>query len=442
MRFAMIGAEGPDVSMAARLLDEGHEVKCYCDKGKGRERSDTHAHVGEGILDLEQDYEAFVAWAEGAVESLVLFTTSGLGDKADELRERGLIVVGGGTFCDRLEKDRLFGQGIAEEAGCRIPSHQDFSSLSQVRTWAKTLDREVYFKTNKYVSADATRGCDNSEELIRYIQELRDQGVADLTAGMLQDKIPGVALSVGRWWNGRAFVGPWESTIELKAYGNDDFGPSTGCAANAVWFTEENETAIRCGFENLAALFRENDAPPCLYDINAIIDKDGQPWFLEWTPRMGYDSEPTSTRLIDDLGAWFWYVGTGQGGSGFSDELAYAVRLSIPPYPWEHVEWSDKKTCVGVRISEYGDSLWSGNFIAYQVRDVGKGLEMASPEGIVGLSLAQGDSLSELHEEVIAFADDIDCSGIYCRTDGAAKIAKIAETLKESGVAIHEGLVK
>ena len=54
-------------------MDEGHEVKSYCDLGKGRERSDTQAHVGEGIIDLERDYEAFVKWAEGAVDSLSAF---------------------------------------------------------------------------------------------------------------------------------------------------------------------------------------------------------------------------------------------------------------------------------------------------------------------------------------------------------------------------------
>ena len=86
--------EGSALSVAARLQDEDHEVKFWIYKGKGRDRSDTLAHIGEGIVDVEQDYEALIEWASGAVEALVLFAGSGLGDKADDLRDRGLIVVG------------------------------------------------------------------------------------------------------------------------------------------------------------------------------------------------------------------------------------------------------------------------------------------------------------------------------------------------------------
>lgn len=439
MRFAIVDPFGCALSFAARLQDEGHEVKLYHDKGKGRERSDLHVSVGEGIVDLEQDYEALTSWAEDSLDSLVFFAGSGLGTKADALREKGLIVVGGGTFCDRLENDRMFGQDIAEEAGAKIPPFESFSSLAAVKKRARSLDKCVYFKTDKYISADASRGCDNGEELIRYMDELLDQNVRDGTKGILQDKIEGVALSVARWWNGRTWVGPYETTIEFKGYGNEDFGPSTGCALNAVWLSANNLISERLGWENLSLKFREEDAPPGLYDINSIVDESGTPFFLEWTPRMGYDSEPTGFRLIDDLASWLVYVGTGIGGAEFSDQLAYSVRLSCPPYPWESVSLQDKKTCMEVRVNNV-DTLWDGNFVAYQVRQDEHGLKMGSPEGIVGLSLAVGDDIEELHEEVISFADEIDCSGLFCRTDGVKKLKEVSKTLEQSGVSVHEGL--
>jgi phosphoribosylamine--glycine ligase len=439
MRFAIVDPFGCGLSFAARLRDEGHDVKLYIDKGKGRERSDTHAHIGEGIVDVEPDFELLAEWAGETIDSIALFTGSGLGDKAEALRERGLIVVGGGTFCDRLENDRLFGFEIAEEAGSALPPYEEFSSLADVKKRAKTLDREIFFKTNRFIGADASRGCDTGDELVRYIDELRDQGVPDLTAGILQDKIDGVALSIARWWNGRAWVGPYELTIELKGYGNDDFGPSTGCSLNALWFADESGAAEI--FDALGVRFREENAPPGIYDINFIVDDDGKYWFLEHTPRFGYDAEPISTRLIDDLGSWLRFVGMGIDGAVFSRDLAYAVRLSVQPYPWEHAHWADKKTCVGVRVNGT-DGLWAENFVAYQVRQVPHGLEVASPEGIIGLSAAVGDRLSSLHDEAIEFADQLDCSGIFCRTDGAVKLKEIAERLKKAGVVIHEGMLK
>lgn len=440
MRFAVVDPYGCALSIAARLQDEGHEVKFYVDKGSGKERSEVLAHVGEGIVPIENDYGALTEWLEQSLDSICLFAGSGLGDKADELRDRGILVVCAGVFCDRLENDRIFGQDIAEEAGASIPPFQAFASLTDVKRLAKSIDREVYFKTDKYLDADCSRGCDNAEELVRYVTELRDQGISDRTRGILQDNVEGVAISIGRWWNGTTWVGPYLNDIELKGYGNDDFGPSTSCALNVVWFAEESDIAEKLGWENLTARFRSENAPPGFYDINSIIDEKGEPWFLEWTPRIGYDSDPTGFRLIDDLGGWLEHVVLGTGGATFSKDIAYSIHLSVPPYPWQYVNWNDEKTCVGVRVHGT-DGVWDGNFVGYQVRDVGKGLEVASPEGSIGLSIAVGDSLSELNEECVAFADELDCSGIFCRTDGDKKIKEIAEKLAAAGIKTHEGLV-
>lgn len=441
LRFAIVDPYGCALSIAARLKDEGHEVKYYVDKGKGKERSEVFAHVGEGLVPIENDYGALTDWVAGSLDGIVLFAGSGLGDKADELRDRGLLVVCAGSFCDRLENDRIFGQDVAQEAGAKIPPFIAFSTLSGVKKYAKTLDRCVYFKTDKFLDADSSRGCEDGDELIRYMDELRDQGVPDQTKAILQDKIDGVAISVGRWWNGRTWVGPYLNDIELKGFGNDDFGPSTHCALNAVWFAEESKIAERLGWDELTARFRAEDAPPGFYDINSIVDAEGMPHFLEWTPRLGYDSDMTGFRLIDDLGAWLSCVATGIGDANFLSDLAYSVHLSVPPYPWQYVNWNDEKTAVGVRVHG-ADGLWEGNFIGYQVRDIGKGLEVASPEGSVGLSLAVGDSLSDLHEEVIAFSAELDCSGIFCRTDGAEQIRSIAKKLAAAGIKIHGGLTQ
>jgi phosphoribosylamine--glycine ligase len=352
----------------------------------------------------------------------------------------GIPVVGGGKFCDKLEKDRQFGTMVAEKAGCQIPPYEEFESLSECKKWAERLgDVEVYFKSDKFIDSDATQACRNGEDLIHYLDHLRTK-TGDRTRCIVQQKIDGIAFSTAQWWNGKVFIGPYEHTIEHKKFMNDDVGPATGCSFNAIWFTPESTVAEGLGWKNLEPIFRENNAPPGLYDINAVVDKQGEAWFLEWTPRFGYDSEPTSFRLVSSLSDLFMAAALGSGQTSISADIGYSVRLSVSPYPWEYSELRDKKTCVGVPVRDV-DGLWDGNFIVYELKDEDGELQMAASDGIIGLAYAQGDNLEKLHEEVIEFVLTIRCPGLQYRTDGAKVIMKDAEALQKSGVNVHPGLL-
>ena len=448
MRVAIASEFGCSLSWAARLQDEGCDVLLYVNPGKGRGRGADIIHVGEGIIEKEQDYERFIAWAQEGQNSLdptlVLFDATGMGQRADDARKMGLHVIGGGSFMDKLEHDREFGFRIAEEAGCELPPYEQFNSLSGIESWAQSIgDTACYFKTDKFIGADVgTYGAKDGEGLARHMAALK-KTTPDRLKCIVQKKIDGVALSTGRWWNGSRWTGPYEFTIEKKKFMNGEVGPSTGASLNAVWYWDDPVIAEALGWENLASAFRRYEAPPGLYDMNAVIAKeDGVPYFLEWTPRLGYDSEPTSMRLCDSLSDMLWNIATDQGQSSLSTDLAYSFRLTLPPYPWEHTDWADKQTCVGQPIHGT-DGLWDGNFIAYQLRVLDDTLQVAAPEGIVGLSLAVGDSLPELHQECIEFAKSLEPGSLQYRTDGDKAVAKDAAELKDAGfTSLHPGLLK
>lgn len=440
MRVAVATTFGCGLSWWRRLVDEGHSVRVWI-------QPPSHKTVGDGLVEKSGTYDDLLSWAkEGALQrepTIMLFDSSGLGEKADAARRWGLSVVGGGSFCDRLEKDRVFGQKIAEKAGCRVPPYQEFGSISDCASAAKKLgEKGSYFKTDRYIDSDATHGADNGEQMHEYLSGLVRR-VGGHGSCILQEKIPGVPLSTARWWNGQSWVGPYEGTYENKKLMNDDVGPSTGCSFNAVWFYEPEIPRIAelLGWEGLETDFRRQNAPPGLYDINAIVDEDGEAWYLEWTPRLGYDSELTSARLIPDLGAHLHAIATGRDMPPVYDELAYAVRIGIPPYPWEHGEKNEKGSADGVEI--YGaDGLWDKHFIGCCVRDDDAGeLAAAGPEGLIGLSLATGESLEDLHDEVIDFAKTLRVPGKMYRTDGAKDTAEQAEKLVQAGIEVHPGML-
>jgi hypothetical protein len=212
---------------------------------------------------------------------------------------------------------------------------------------------------------------------------------------------------------------------------------------NAVWlYDDEPEVALALGFENLSRAFLREAAPPGIYDMNAMVGGDGQVYFLEWTPRFGYDSEPTSLCLWESVSGLFWALATGTELPDWSEQTAYSLRLTIPPYPWEHGNREMKHTSLDVEVRglELG-RLVGGDFLPYELAfDPVKGLYVASPEGIVGLAVHVGDSLSELNDAAIETAKSIRVSGLQYRTDGDKAIAKDAEAMMSSGFWCPPGL--
>ena len=72
----------------------------------------------------------------------------------------------------------------------------------------------------------------------------------------------GADLSTARWWNGRAWIGPYELDIEKKRFMDGNLGKSTGCALNAIWFDADPRTAKELNWEALTEHFLQNEAPP------------------------------------------------------------------------------------------------------------------------------------------------------------------------------------
>lgn len=448
MRVAIASPFACGVGIWKRLADEGHDVLVWCgDYKDGPRMLTSHRHVGRGIVPRTDSWETLLDFArDGARQgpTIMLFDGSGLGELADIARKAGVHVIGGGTFCDRLESDRAFGRKIATQAGMQHPPYMEFASIDDTIAFAQTkLDRPVYFKTDAYIDADATKGADDPDELVEYLEWIKTKARPG-TKNLLEQKMDGPALSTGRWWNGRAWVGKYLGDWERKKFLAGDIGPSTGCALNAVWFyDDEPEIARSLCWEALTPLFIKHEAPPGWYDVNAILN-EGTAYYLEWCGRFGWDSEGLALcTLYDDLGAFLWSVATGQGELAVRDEIALSVRLSVPPYPSEHIARDDKASSHGVPVKGKVGDLWSGGFIGYQLQhDEETGLTVAGAEGIVGLSAARGYSVEEMSETILDFAKDgLRVPGLQYRNDVADCVVDDTKKAAEMGFTdLPEGL--
>lgn len=440
MRVAYYSVEGSSLSWMRRLVDEGCELLVYIDKEHGKYQQ----KCGDGYVPKTYNRDEWMRFGLSDPRTVWFFDFSGCGELADRLRITGKYVVGGGQFCDKLENDRGFGESIARQHKLLLPPSKKFATISDALAFLRknptqeSGDGGWAWKPNRELGADASYVACDTEEMLFWLEHVALPKYGNTNPCLLQEKIDGVALSTARWWNGRAWVGPFEGTIEKKKFMNGEKGPATGCSTNLVWFYREEVPKIARALQwnALAATFAREQAPPGLYDINAIVDHRGA-WYLEWTPRLGYDSELTSQRGVSSLAQLLWYVAT---GAGPVDELfdldraIMSVRVTVPPYPVaEKLIVDGKNPALGVPVRG-ADGLWDKHFIGVGVAKGPSGMEVVDPFAFVGLSLAVDTSLERGFKAVYDYLESgLQVANMQYRTDGAEAIAKDIKKMRESG---------
>jgi phosphoribosylamine--glycine ligase len=360
-------------------------------------------------------------WGRGGV---YVFDSSGCGELADQLRKAGELVVGGGGFCDKLEQKRGWAEGLATAGGCKAPKTYPFKTIRDSVKFLESRSGKFYFKTDKDLGAALTYS-DEAEYLADYLENYIIPTYGDNISHILQEAMDGIALSTARFWNGRSFVGPYEGTMERKKLLVDDIGPATGCSFNALWYYWDDQPKIAeaLRFEKLAETWRREEASPGIYDINALISEDDEePYFLEFTPRFGYDSEPTGQKGILDYGKFLYLLATAGDGIDklFDRSKVYgSVRVSVSPYPFEHTGDLDRERHLPIGLPVRGaDGYWSKRFIAYGLKDdPTRGICCADPTGILGLVSGAGDDVDLFRGVYTWIEKNLHVQGLQYRPD-------------------------
>jgi len=311
--------------LAKRLLDEGNDVSMWIEdksfqiQGKGMVPKVPTASSG-----LSKDVD------------LVIFDMVGMGQLADRLRKRGFTVLGGGTFNDRLELDRTFGIELMRKAGMATPKTKTFTDWGEAKDYVKKNENALVFKPHKNLPTHLTHVAEDNDEMVSMLDYFSSL-IRGKPTFLIQDRIRGVEISHEIWFNGEAFVRPFNSTIERKRFLNDDLGPNIGCAHSLVWLWEEpNPKIFEMTISKIEPVLKHHQYIGPL-DINTIVsEKDRRPYGLEWTARFGYSALQALIPLLDlDVGKLLLGVARGDlDEADFkSDLFGSALRVSVPPYP-------------------------------------------------------------------------------------------------------------
>lgn len=435
MKVAYWSQWAETIAWARRLHDEGCEVLLYLKDFPAAPRP------GQGIVPLAKNLDEWIAWGKSDPETIFFFSSTGAGELADKLRAAGCFTVCGGSFMDKLEQDRGYGTKIAQQCEIKVPPTYEMATISdaikflQQNPVQQVGDGGWAWKPDNEIGKECTLVAETSE-LISGIEDVR-QRFGDKQPGILQERVAGTSLMTARWWNGIDWVGPYEGTLENKKLMNDNLGPATGAEGTYVWFYQDEKprVATELHFDRLALAFRKEQAPPGIYDLNCIADADNL-WFLEWTPRLGYDSELVSQRGITSLTLFLHAIAHGKDPSSLfvTDRVYIGVHLAVPPYPNDIAVPGWKSPSLGVRIIGE-DGLWAKQFVTggnAHLQD--RGLVTCDPMGTIGCAVGSALTLEGAFSETYEWLDEnLKVANLMYRTDLAEVLAKDVEQLEQDG---------
>ncbi len=319
MRILAIGARIDLGDMYLNLLRESHELRVHA-------ADPSYAGCFSGLIDTVPDWRAELPWV--GRDGLILFEKVGYGATQDALRAEGYQVIGGSALGDRLEYDRAFGQGVLREAGLPIAAGHPFDGPSDAAAWLQAHPGRFVLKHDN--NARATFVGDHPEGLDVLFQLRRTPPGRVL----LMERLEGVEVGVGAYFDGQRFLAPACIDFEHKRFFPGERGEMTGEMGTLLSYEGSDAlmaTVMRPLEARLAAARHVG-----YVNVNLIANERGL-WPLEFTCRFGNPGFAVLAPLQTD--GWGDLLGRmmqgGQERFRTAPGWAVGICLTIPSFPAE-----------------------------------------------------------------------------------------------------------
>jgi phosphoribosylamine--glycine ligase len=405
-RILFVSLDGLISDIAWQVVKEGHEVKYFIESESERE-------IGDGFVPKVGDWEKEVDWADLIVFDDVL----GQGTKAEALRKRGKLVVGGSPYTDKLEDDRAFGQQELKAAGVRIIPQENFTSFDDAVAYVKANPNRYVIKPSGeaqnmkqllFVGED-----EDGKDVLQVLGDYKRAWSDRIKDFQLQRRIVGVEVAAGGFFNGSEFVYPINVNFEHKKLFPGDIGPSTGEMGTTMFWSEPNKI-FNATLKKMEPKLREERYVGYI-DVNCIVNSNGI-YPLEFTSRFGYPTISIQQEgMITPIGEFFLKLADGslkqfKTRSGFQ----IGVRVVVPPFPFKDKETFNSNSKDAVIIFKKPNR--EGVHIE-DVKRVDDEWLVTGTSGVVLIVIGMGPTMRQAQREAYNRIDNIMIPNMYYRKD-------------------------
>jgi phosphoribosylamine--glycine ligase len=436
MRILIISKECSSAGLAQRLAREGNDVKFYVE-----EEQYEKVCKGFGVTKI-RNWENELPWV--GKEGLIIFDYTGFGKTQDDLRSQGYSVVGGSEGGDRLELERDYAYDTMRQLGIQTVPLQHLETVKDAIRFVEHHREPWVVKHNGCVDKTLTyvgRSKDGQDviDLLKNYEEFNKEETAHI---ILQKRIDGIEIGVGRYFNGTEWTGPIEMNIEHKALFPGDVGPMTGEMGTLMWYHDSRqnglyrETLSKLGDYLKSINFRGN------IDINCIVNEEGT-FPLEVTARFGYPAIDIQCALSKSpFGEFLKSVADGrQYTMDWRRGFGIVVQIAAPPFPYAAIH--DRFSPEGLRIcftEELSEEEWRNihfSEVGSEQSKIGeREYRIAAKNGYVMCVTGIGRTIQEARNMAYRLVDKLIIPKMFYRNDiGLKFMERDGAMLREWGYA-------
>lgn len=325
MKILFISPNLVAVNLVRILLKEGHKVKLYI--GKNQNSLDN-------IVVKTKNWKSELNWV--GKDGLIVFDDVGYGEIQSKLRKQGYRVFGGSLEGDKLEEDREYAQKVFSEYGIKVKETRDFENIYDAIDFVKKHPRAWVIKQNGSAlkSLNYVGHFNDGRDVISLLKNYAINPKINRHRITLQEKAQGIEIGVGRYFNGKDWVGPIEFNIEHKRFLSGDIGPMTSEMGTIAWYSDNEKNKLyKKILEPLKSYLQKIDYRGD-FEVNCIVNKDNI-FPLEATPRLGTPIIHLHSELHKSpWGEFLISIANGEKYDlKWKKGVGVVVLLAVPPFP-------------------------------------------------------------------------------------------------------------
>lgn len=420
--FLFVSLSGLIGDIAWQVVKEGHEVLYYI-------KAESEKDIADGFVKKTDDWEANVDWADVIVFDDVL----GQGEKAEALRKKGKLVIGGTAYTDMLEDDRSFGQEELKKAGVNIIPYKDFFSFDEAIAHVRANPDQYVIKPSGeaqnikrllFVGEE-----EDGSDVVRMLEAYKKAFHKEIKQFQLQRRVAGVEVAVGAFFNGKEFIYPINMNFEHKKLFPGNLGPPTGEMGTSMFWSGPNKM-FNMTLKKMEPKLREEGYVGYI-DLNCIANHNGV-YPLEFTSRFGYPTISIQQEgMLNPIGEFFHDIASGKNvklrtRSGFQ----IGVRIVVPPFPFEDENTFDAYSRNATIV--FKKPITENIHIEDVKQKDGQWL-VAGTSGVVLVVVGLGQTMRQAQAQVYSKIKNILIPNMYYRDDIGDRWAEDSDKLHNWG---------